>query len=164
MKDNQMDYMFETGFLGTRAPYFMDFVLIIVALLPFLVLAAIAMARVKSYKLHALSQSIIFVVSVIVVSYFEYGVRVGGGFEKFIEGSNTPHNYALYVLVFHITIALFSIIIWAKTIWSARKATKKGTLPGLASAKHKKAGQLTFFAIFMTSFTGIWVYVLLFVY
>lgn len=156
--------MFETGFLGTRAPYFMDFVFIIVALLPFLVLAAIVMARVKSYKLHALSQSVIFVISVIVVSYFEYGVRVGGGFEKFMEGSNTSHNYALYVLIFHIIIAIFTIIIWAKTIWSARKAEKKGTLPGSSSLAHKRAGQLTFFAIFMTSFTGIWVYVLLFIY
>ena len=84
-----MDYMFETGFLGTRAPFFMDFVMIMVALLPLLALVAISMAKVKAYKLHALSQSIIFIVSVIVVGYFEYGVRAGGGFEKFMEQSNT---------------------------------------------------------------------------
>ena len=159
-----MDYMFETGFLGTRAPYFMDFVMIMVALLPLLALAAIAMAKVKSYKLHALSQSIIFVVSVIVVSYFEYGVRAGGGFEKFMEGSNTSHNYALYVLIFHIAVAVLSLVIWIRTIWKARKATKAETLPGTASLAHKKAGQLTFIGIFLTAFTGIWVYVLLFVY
>ncbi|CAA6827205.1 MAG: Unknown protein [uncultured Sulfurovum sp.] len=159
-----MDYMFESGFLGTRAPFFMDFVLIMVALLPLLALAAIVMAKVKSYKLHARSQSVIFIVSVIVVSYFEYGVRAGGGFEKFMEGSNTSHNYALYVLIFHIAVALISLIIWIKTIWSARKAEKNATLPGSSSLAHKKAGQLTFLGIFMTSFTGIWVYVLLFIY
>ncbi len=156
--------MFESGFLGTRAPFFMDFVMIMVILLPLLTLGAIAMAKVKSYKLHALSQSIIFVVSVIVVSYFEYGVRAGGGFEKFMEGSNTSHNYALYVLLFHIAIALISLLIWVKTIWQARKAEKAGELPGRASLAHKKAGQLTFIGIFLTAFTGIWVYVLLFVY
>lgn len=159
-----MDYMFETGFLGTRAPFFMDFVLIMVGLLPLLALGAIYMAKIKSYKLHATSQSIIFVVSVIVVSYFEYGVRAGGGFEKFMEGSNTSHNYALYVLIFHIAVALISLIIWVRTIWKARKAEKNGTLPGSASLAHKKAGQLTFIGIFMTAFTGIWVYVLLFIY
>ena len=159
-----MDYMFETGFLGTRAPFFMDFVMIMVAVLPLLALGAITMAKVKSYKLHALSQSIIFVVSVIVVSYFEYGVRAGGGFNTFMEGSNTSHNYAFYVLIFHIAVALISLVIWIRTIWSARKATKLGNLPGSASLTHKKAGQLTFIGIFMTSFTGIWVYVLLFVY
>ncbi|CAA6820623.1 MAG: Unknown protein [uncultured Sulfurovum sp.] len=156
--------MFETGFLGTRAPFFMDFVLIMVGLLPLLALGAIYMAKIKSYKLHATSQSIIFVVSVIVVSYFEYGVRAGGGFEKFMEGSNTSHNYALYVLIFHIAVALISLIIWVRTIWKARKAEKNGTLPGSASLAHKKAGQLTFIGIFMTAFTGIWVYVLLFIY
>ncbi len=159
-----MDYMFESGFLGTRAPFFMDFVMIMVAVLPLLALAAIAMAKIKSYKLHALSQSIIFVVSVIVVSYFEYGVRAGGGFEKFMEESNTSHNYALYVLLFHIAIAVISLVIWIKTIWSARKYAKAGTLPGASSLAHKKAGQLTFIGIFLTAFTGIWVYVLLFVY
>ena len=159
-----MNYMFEAGFLGTRAPFFMDFVTLIVALLPLLVLAAISMAKKKSYKLHALSQSIIFMVSVIVVSYFEYGVRAGGGFEKFMEGSNTSHNYALYVLLFHIAIAVISLLIWIRTIWKARKAIKAGTLPGSSSLEHKKVGQITFLGIFLTAFTGIWVYVLLFVY
>lgn len=159
-----MDYMFEAGFLGTRAPFFMDFVMIMVILLPILTLAAIAMAKAKSYKLHALSQSIIFVISVIVVSYFEYGVRVAGGFTAFMEESNTAYNYAFYVLIFHIAIAVISLIIWVKTIWSARKAVKNNTLPGSASLAHKKAGQITFIGIFLTAFTGIWVYILLFVY
>ena len=156
--------MFETGFLGTRAPFFMDFVMIMVALLPLLALAAISMAKVKNYKLHALSQTFIFVVSVIVVSYFEYGVRVVGGFEALMKDSNTTHSYALYVLIFHIIVAVVSLVIWVKTLWSARKATKNNSLPGKDSQKHKKAGQLTFIGIFLTAFTGIWVYVLLFVY
>lgn len=159
-----MDYMFQPGFLGTRAPYFMDFVMIIVALLPLLTLIAIGMAKVKSYKLHQTSQMIIFVVSLIVVGYFEYGVRVGGGFEAFMEGSNTTHNYALYVLLFHIATALITIGIWIKTIMSARKAIKNNALPGSASLQHQRDGKLTFAGIFLTSFTGIWVYVLLFVY
>lgn len=36
-----MNYMFEAGFLGTRAPFFMDMVTLIVAGLPLLVAAAI---------------------------------------------------------------------------------------------------------------------------
>ena len=72
------------------------------------------------------------------------------------------HNYALYVLLFHIAVALISLVIWTKTIWKARKAIKAGTLPGASTLAHKKAGQLTFIGIFLTAFTGIWVYVLLF--
>ena len=159
-----MDYMFEAGFLGTRAPFFMDFVMIMVALLPLLALGAISLAKMKSYKLHALSQTIIFVVSVIVVSYFEYGVRAGGGFDAFMEGSNTSHNYAFWVLLFHIAVAIISLVIWIKTLWLARKSVKENRLPGAYTMAHRKAGRLTFIGIFMTAFTGIWVYVLLFVY
>ena len=40
-----MDYMFQPGFLGTKAPFFMDFVTIIVAALPLLVAIAIYFAK-----------------------------------------------------------------------------------------------------------------------
>jgi len=36
-----MNYMFQPGFLGTRAPFFMDFVTLIVAFLPLLIGVAI---------------------------------------------------------------------------------------------------------------------------
>jgi len=156
--------MFEAGFLGTRAPFFMDFVMLIVALLPLLTLSAISMAKMKFYKLHAVSQTIIFIVSFIVLSYFEYGVRAGGGFNAFMEGSSTSHNYAFWVLLFHIAIAVITLIVWIKTLWTARGATSNSSLPGLYSTSHRKSGRLTFIGIFLTAFTGIWVYLLLFVY
>ena len=159
-----MDYMFQNGFLGTRAPFFMDFVMIIVALLPPLVMGAISMAKVKEYKLHAITQNIIFLISVIVVGYFEYGVRAGGGFKTFMEESHVSHNYSLYVLIFHIIIAVISLVIWVRTLWLAQSSNQNKNLPGNYSEVHKRAGQLTFLGILMTSFTGIWVYLLLFVY
>ena len=159
-----MDYMFQDGFLGTRAPFFMDFVMIIVALLPLLVMGAISIAKVKAYRLHAMVQNIIFVISFIVVGYFEYGVRAGGGFESFMQESHTSHSYFIYVLIFHIAVAVISLVIWVRTLWLSRGATNNNNLPGNYSQIHKRAGQLTFFAIFMTAFTGMWVYILLFVY
>jgi putative membrane protein len=159
-----MDYMFQAGFLGTRAPFFMDFVTIIVILLPLLVLGAIAMAKVKSYRLHAFTQTLIFIVSVIVVGYFEYGVRLGGGFDVFMEESNTSHTYALWVLFIHIIIAIISLIIWTKMLLVAYREKRENRLPGKASVQHKKEGIYTFIGIFLTGTTGLWVYILLFVY
>jgi len=156
--------MFQEGFLGTRAPFFMDLVTLIVAFLPFLVLLAISMAKKKSYKLHAFTQTFIFIVSVIVVGYFEYGVRLGGGFNHFVEESNTAHDYALWVLIIHIIIAILSMFFWTRTLIHASKSTKNHQLPGAFSVSHKKAGIYTFIGIFLTGFTGIWVYLLLFVY
>jgi len=159
-----MDYMFQPGFLGTRAPFFMDFVMIMVALLPLLVFVAISFAKKRNYHLHAVTHQVLFIVAVIVVGYFEYGVRAGGGYEGFVKGSSVSHDYAFYVLIFHIAVSVIGFGIWVSTIISARRDSKNKTLPGSYSAAHKKAGKRAFIWIILTALTGVWVYFLLFVY
>ena len=151
-----MEYMFEAGFLGTRAPIFMDVVTLIVSLLPFLMAGIIFLARAKKYKLHALLQKVLFIFSVAVLTYFETGVRMVGGFETFMKESGVEHNYAFVVLVIHIAISIITLIIWATTIFMAKKQ--------LQLKKHKQAGKLTFLGVTLTSLSGIWVYLLMFVY
>ena len=159
-----MDYMFTEGFLGTRAPLFMDVVTLIVAVLPLLVYGAIKLARHKLYKAHALTQNLIFAVSVIVVGYFEYGVRVGGGFDAFMKGSGVSHTYASIVLGLHVIIAIVTLFYWSMTISKANYQFLKKLLPGPKSNAHKILALKTFLGIVCTSFSGIWVYLLLFVY
>jgi len=153
---SHLEYMFHAGFLGTRAPFFMDIVTLIVSLLPLLVAGAISLARKKNYKAHAFVQVGIFAFSVIVLSYFEYGVRIAGGFGTFMQESSVSHNYAFIVLIFHIAVSVISLIIWGTTIFTAKKQLQLG--------KHKKAGFITFVGVIATSLTGIWVYLLMFVY
>jgi len=159
-----MDYMFQVGFLGTRAPLFMDFVVIIVALLPLLTAISIWFAKDKRYKLHKITQTTIFLVSLVVVGYFEYGMRLGGGYKVFIEGSSVSHNYAFYVLIFHIFISVVTLSIWSHTLYRARYDSRYKTLPGMNSISHKRAGIRTFIGILLTAVTGVWVYLLLFVF
>jgi putative membrane protein len=150
------DYMFQAGFFGTRGPFFMDLVTLIVSLLPFLVAIAISLARNKHYKAHGFVQIFLFAFSVIVLSYFEYGVRISGGFNAFMQNSSVSHNYAFIVLVFHIAISVATLIIWATTIFTAKKMLKLN--------RHKKMGLILFMGVTLTSLTGIWVYFLMFVY
>ncbi len=159
-----MDYMFTEGFLGTRAPFFMDFVTLIVAILPLLVYFSILLAKKKLYKLHALTQNIIFIVSVTVVGYFEYGARAGGGFDAFMQGSGVSHTYASAVLGVHILIAVVTLFYWTAIIFKADYQFVKGLIPGKKSSDHKELAIKTFLGIVFTSFSGIWVYLLLFVY
>jgi len=159
-----MNYMFQPGFLGTKAPFFMDFVTLIVALLPLLVGVAISFAKNRKYTWHTRVQWFIFIVSVIVVSYFEYGVRLGGGYETFVKNTHVSHNYLFTVLVIHIVISVLTLGIWANTLFRARSDASQGGLPGSYSQSHKKAGMRTFIGITLTSLTGIWVYLLLFVF
>lgn len=153
---DSMNYMFQSGFLGTRAPLFMDFVTIIVALLPFLVAFAIYLAKQKKYKLHAFSQIVIFMVSVIVLIYFETGVRISGGFEAFMKDSTVSYSYALVVLIVHIVIAILTLMLWVRNIFMSKKL--------LHYRKHRRIGIYTFVGIIFTSLTGIWVYFLMFVF
>ena len=156
--------MFQPGFLGTKAPFFMDFVTLIVAFLPLLVGIAISFARSRKYKLHSRVQILIFIISVLVVSYFEYGIRLGGGYEAFVKNTQVSHDYLFVVLMIHIVISVLTLGIWASTIFRARSDSSQGGLPGNYSASHKKAGFRTFIGITLTSLTGIWVYLLLFVF
>ncbi|WP_294961096.1 DUF420 domain-containing protein [Sulfurimonas sp.] len=153
---NSSDFMFGAGFFGTRAPIFMDVVTLIVALLPLLVASAIYLAITKRYKAHAYAQIAIFAFSVIVLGYFETGVRMVGGFSFFMQESGVSHNYALIVLVSHIAISVITLTVWSVNIFMAKKQ--------LQLNKHKKAGLMTFTGVVMTSLTGIWVYFLMFVY
>lgn len=161
---HNMDYMFGAGFLGTRAPFFMDVVTLIVALLPLLVYAAIILAKKKMYKLHAFVQNIIFLFSVVVIGYFEYGVRIGGGFKAFIQNSDLSYTYVIIILGLHIFIATVTLLYWTLTIVRANYQFSKGTIPGVKSREHKLTAIKTFLGIIFTSFSGIWVYLLLFVY
>jgi putative membrane protein len=149
-----MEHMFEVGFLGTKAPLFMDIVVIIVGLLPFLVGGAIFLAKKKMYKQHIFAQRLIFLVTLIVLVYFETGVRIVGGFNALMAHSSISHSYAFIVLVFHIAVAVGTLIVWGTTLYTAKKQ--------LVLKKHKKAGIVSFIGVIATSLTGIWVYLLLF--
>ncbi len=159
-----MNYMFQAGFLGTRAPFFMDVVTLIVALLPLLVFGAILFARKKQYKLHMISQNIIFVVSLIVIVYFELGVRIGGGFDAFVSDTGVSPTYALIVLILHILIAITTLYFWTLTLLRANYSYTKKELPGRGTNSHKFVAIKAVLGIILTSLTGIWVYLLLFVF
>lgn len=159
-----MDFLFTSGFLGTRAPLFMDIVSVIVAALPFLIYGAISLAKKKNYQAHESVQKILFIVTVIVVAFFEFGVRMEGGYKNLMEGSSVGHNYFVYVLIFHIIISVITLILWVMTLSLAKRHKKQSTLPGSYSIVHKKYGQRTFIGIILTMLTGAWVYALLFVY
>ncbi|MEA3418449.1 MAG: DUF420 domain-containing protein [Campylobacterota bacterium] len=159
-----MDYMFQPGFLGTRAPFFMDFVTLIVTILPFLIALAILLAKKKMFKFHIVSQLFLFVFSVIVVSYFEYGVRVDGGFKVFVKESSLSENFIFWFLMFHILVSVVTVVWWSRTIITGMIAYRSKLLPGNASANHRKLGIQSAWGIFLTSLTGLWIYLFLFLF
>ena len=155
--------MLESGFLGTKAPFFMDFVTLIVALLPLMVGIAIYFARDKKYKQHNIMHTVIFVLSLLVFGYFEYSVRLFGGYEAFLKNTTVSHDYLFIVLILHIFISVVTLGVWTSTLIRGKKDYEDG-LPGPYSNSHKRAGIRTFIGITLTSLSGIWVYLLLFMF
>ena len=155
--------MFETGFLGTRAPFFMDMVTIYFALLPFLVAFSIYMAITKRYSLHFRLQMSIFVLSMVMVVIFEIGVRVDGGFNAYMQGSSLSYTGVLVYLVLHILIALFTVVAWGITIYSSYKAFREEGPDAAYFVEHKKRARWVFLAIVITSIMGTSMYPILFI-
>lgn len=158
-----MDYMFKEGFLHTHAPLFMDEVTVVVAFLPLLVAYAIKLAKDKKYKAHAILQTIIYIVGLIVVSYFEYGARVMGGFAVFMKNSSMNLNFMYAFLAFHVFIAIMSTLIWSYTVFHGIK-NYENMMSREFRKRHLKIAKPAFIGVVLTSLTGVMLYMFLFVF
>ena len=151
-----MEYMFQPGFLGTKAPLFMDIVILLLAALPLMSAGAIYLARLKKYGLHMALNIVLFFVMVLVVGYFEYGVLLAGAYSA--QGSL---GQIIWILGIHIVIAMVTIALWANVLYNASKHFENG-LPGPRSKRHRRAGLRVFAGIVLTALLGIWIYLLLY--
>jgi len=156
--------MFAPGFFGTRAPFFMDLVTLAVALLPLLLWLGILWARRGFYGLHRIYQWLLFWVAAVVVGWFEYGARAGGGFRSYLAQTSLSPRLVTAFLVLHILIAVVTMVCWVRTLWLGEREWRRGNLPGGYSLRHIRGGRLSAWGIFLTSLTGIWIYLLLFVF
>jgi len=152
--------MFETGFLGTRALWFMDVVTIWFALLPFLLAGAIFLAMRRHYLLHARVQTVLFALTLAMVVLFEVGVRFSGGFLSYAEGSSVAFSALATLLVVHILIAVAAVALWA---WLLVDTLLRFRREGRVAMSHRRFGQITYAGMTVTSFLGVLIYLLLFV-
>jgi len=151
--------MFEVGFLGTSAPLYMDMITLYFGVLPLLMGIAIFLAIKQQYKAHYIMQLSIYIVSIIFVVIFEIGVRVSGGFNAFIDGTISDYYGMSAFLIVHIVIAIISVILWSKLIYSA---TKEYRTNNKLVRSHKKLGQIIYVGMSITSIMGISIYYFLF--
>lgn len=154
--------MFEQGFLQTDAPIYLDMVTVYFAILPFLLFGGIVFAINKNHEAHYKMQLSTYIFTLIMVIIFEIGMRMSGGFAKYMEDTTINETFMLGFLIFHILIALSSVVLWTILIYSAVKEYKLKHQPIVKS--HKKLGMIVYGGITMTSFTGVLIYYFLFIY
>ena len=146
--------MFENGFLGTSAPLYMDIITLYFGLLPLLMGYAIYMAIKKRYELHKKMQFVIYTLTLLVVVFFEIGVRISGGFAYFMQGSNAGEAFLFTFLLFHIFVAFISVVAYSLLIYKVITRHQS----------HKKFGQIVYLGMTITSITGVMIYHFLFVH
>ncbi len=154
--------MFETGFLGTKAPFYMDLITIYFGLLPLLMGSAIIMAMKKKFDMHYKMQLSTFIVTLVVVVIFEIGVRLSGGFNEFMNDSNANYSAMAIFLAIHVIVAVISVVIWAILIYSAIREYKFHKKPIIRS--HAKLGRWVYFGMSATAIMGVSIYYFLFAY
>lgn len=152
--------MFELGFLGTRAAFYMDLVTIYFAVLPFLLAFSIRQAVIGNISLHYKSQISILVLTVVMVLIFETGVRISGGFVEYVKMSPISYDFLLIFLTVHILVALLAVAGWIYLIITSYKTYQREGREGMG--KHRKMGKWIFAALTLTSIMGCSIYVFLF--
>lgn len=152
------------GFLGTKAPMYIDFVTIYFALLPLLLGYSIYYAIKKEYYKHFFSQAVILGLTLFVVVVFEIGLRVSGGFLEYSQSSSISYTFMLTFLIIHIIIAIASVSGWLYLFISSFLSYKKNKYKTITSSNHKKIGKSIFISLTISSLMGICIYVFLFIY
>jgi len=156
--------MFELGFLGTRAPLFMDVVTLFFLAVPFMVGYSIFLAIQGKYQRHFTLQIAIFILSMVMVVVFEIGVRVDGGFNTYMQGSALSYNLVLIYLLVHILFALLTVVAWGITIYSSFKAYREEGPNAPFFKTHKKRARWVFLAIIINAILGTLMYPILFIF
>jgi len=152
--------LLEKGFLFTKAPLFLDIATVYFFILPFLLFFSIRYAIKGNYKKHINSQIVIFIVSMVMIVFFEVGMRMEGGFFVLMDQSTFRYTPLLIFLLVHIIIATMTIVSWVYLIFTSYVSYKKGTL----IAHHAKLARYTVGGICITSTMGIMIYLAIFVF
>jgi putative membrane protein len=157
-----MEHMFQSGFLGTKAPFFIDIAVIFIGLIPFILALAIWIAKKEYHIIHRNIQIILFLTTLMVLVYSVYNLYQIE-FYQYIQNSCIDSNLIKYFTIFYIVIEVITIIVWYYTIKFAIADSQRRALPGLYTTSHKKSGKVSTFLIVFSSIISIFFYIALFV-
>lgn len=152
--------MFPQGFLGTRADFLMDVVILaLIAVVP-IVLYNWRLAREGRYDRHKFFQVGLALLLGIVVGLFEYNLRLQGGIFAATRASSFAGTVTLdFWIYFHTFFAITTIFIWLGLILLSLRRFPNPPRPGDFSGTHKRWGRIGMIWMLTTGVTAIPVYI-----
>ena len=163
---DQIDYPGFDGFLGTRASWMLD--VLVLAMVLVVVVLAWSIYEVKyrrRYRLHKWVQVVLGVVLLAAVVIFEVDVRLHGWEERAagqLGGHAATHVWA--ALAIHLVFAVSATILWPVVIIQALRRFPNPPAPGPHSKFHLRWARLAAIDMFITAVTGWTFYYLAFVH
>ncbi|WLD10639.1 DUF420 domain-containing protein [Planctellipticum variicoloris] len=154
--------MFQNGFLGYKASFMLDFVVVaLVLIVPILLFSLYSVKVRRQFSRHKNLQLLLGVVLLFAVGAFEFDLHfIQGGWENVVakhEPPLTPEQLGTVrmLLRVHLIFAISTPFLWATTIFLALRRFPNPPTPGPHSGLHKILGWLSTVDITLTSVTGL---------
>ncbi|MGD9724037.1 MAG: DUF420 domain-containing protein [Pirellulales bacterium] len=155
------------GFLGTRASFMLDVVVLaMVALLPSLAFSIYQVMVRRRYALHKTIQLTLGMVLLVTVALFEADMRIGGWRHRAEASPYAGHNgtdWVTVALAIHLCFAVTSALLWIIVIARALREFPVPVAPSAHSPWHRRVGMAAAIDMACTAVTGWIFYYLAFV-
>ncbi|MGV9664934.1 DUF420 domain-containing protein [Nocardia niigatensis] len=147
------------GFLGTRASWAMDTMVLVMAVVVAVLAWSVYQAKVnQKFKLHKGIQILLAVGLLAAVVLFEMDVRFNGWQDRAagVVGG-TASTTVWTALVIHLTFAVFSVVLWPVVIIRAARNFDSPPRPGAHSTWHRRWAPIAAIGMTLTAVTS-WVF------
>ncbi|WP_433561846.1 DUF420 domain-containing protein [Nocardia sp. CA-151230] len=147
------------GFLGTRASWAMDTMVLVMAIVVAVLAWSVYQAKVKrKFGLHKGVQILLAVGLLAAVVLFEMDVRFNGWQDRAagVVGG-TASTTVWTALVIHLAFAVFSVVLWPVVIIRAARNFGTPPHPGVHSAWHRRWAPIAAAGMTLTAVTS-WVF------
>lgn len=155
------------GFLGSRASFGMDLVMVVlIALLPVLTWSIYLVHYRQAYKAHKRLQILIAAALFLAIVIFELDVRLFSDWKiRAAAAGQNPWWPAgvLTALAIHLVFAISTLVLWVWVIWEAFLRFPVPPTPGTHGPRHRVMARLAALDLMVTAITGTIFYWLAFV-
>jgi len=155
------------GFLGSRASFGMDLVLVgLIALLPVLAWSIHLVRNRRAYAAHKRLQIFIAGALLVAIVVFEIDVRLISDWKvRAAAGGQNPWWPAgvLTALGIHLVFAISTLVLWVWVLWEALRRFPVPPAPGSHGPRHRFMARLAAIDLLLTAITGTTFYWLAFV-
>ena len=152
------------GFLGSRASFGMDLVLVgLIALLPVLAWSIHLVRHRRDYAAHRRLQLFIAAALFAAIVVFEIDVRLVSDWKVRAAPSPWWPGGVLAALGIHLVFAISSLVLWVWVLWEAVLRFPTPPVPGSHGPRHRGMARLAAADLVLTAVTGTIFYVLAFV-